>query len=133
MLLRGASKVRAAGKRRTTRPDNRLSALNAGREQLIFEISVQHARLLDELDHPTPLGHVPGQRFLTRDSNEIGASRSSVDNLLHVLKSRVIGPAHPYAVDRGIGNHVRYRGIRLCLSHVEGASKRNSLIGPTTR
>ena len=70
MLFGGARKIRTAGERCRTCPDNMFSACNIRREHLIFEISVQHTGLFYHLDHAASLGDVARQRLFAGDADE---------------------------------------------------------------
>jgi hypothetical protein len=120
VLLGGAREVGAAGQLRASRPDYLSAALHLGREELVLQVSGQHACPFGERHYPLGLRHVAREWLLAGDADERatpGVDR--LDDLLHVLDTLVVGTTDPDRVDGGIGHHVADGLVRLRLAHAE--------------
>src|SRR6185312_16897702 len=95
-------------------PDELLSRLDVRREQLVLEVAGRYADALHELDQLLRFRHSPPERLLTRDSLQLALSAlHRGDDLLHVGKARLIGPAEPDRFDGGVGHHLANGLVRL--------------------
>src|SRR5690606_35484546 len=120
VLLGGAGQVRTAGDGGTAAPDDVVPAREPRLEELILQVSVQHAGLLDQLDGAASLLHVAGQRLLAGHADQLSlAGLEGADDLLQILNAPVIRSADPDRIDGGAEHHVRDGRVRLRLAHAQ--------------
>src|SRR5262249_6720787 len=107
VFLGRSCKIGPPGQRCGTLPDQSSGALDSRREDLIFKVSVEQARLLDELEHSAGFCDVAGKGLFAGNSDELCFSRlDRIADGFHVLDALVVWAAKPDGIDFGSLHHV---------------------------
>ncbi len=134
VLLRRARQVGSARSSAAPRLQTiSLPRTTPGREELVLEVAVEQADLLDQLEHPARFRGVASERLLarhTRRSSPLPDSMAS-DDLLHHLDPGEVGRADPECVDAGIGHHLGDRAIDLGVADAELARQAPPPLAPS--
>jgi len=94
---------------------------------LVLEVRVRHARLLDEFDHPTRLGHVASERLFANNALQFGALPDRVYNLLKDLSTLVVFSEQRNHVH--VGNHLLDAAVQPRLTDPVLIGKGDQLVG----
>ena len=141
VLLGGAREVRTAGRRRAARPEQlrarpRPAARRAGSRG---SRAAMPTRFTSATHAASPRRRCAPAASRRRCPLSVAlAALDRVDDLLDVLDARVVRAAEPDRVDRGIGDHVGDRRVRLRVADVELAraapppTRRSSAFGLQT-
>ena len=120
MLLGGAREIRAARGRHGAPPDDLAAALHRGREELVLEIAVHEAAILDEAQHLARFREGAGERLLASDraDRRFAFLHQTVD-LPHRLEPRVIRAEEPHGVDLARDEHGLEARIGEAITEIE--------------
>src|SRR5258705_2670273 len=105
MLLRRAGQIGPPALGYGAPPDDVLAAHHCGREQLVLQIAVQQACILDKRQHFARLGERAGERLFAGDRAQRRAGRRQTMDLAHNVEVGVVRRQQPERIDLARHRH----------------------------
>src|SRR5690606_25926882 len=131
VLFGAAGKMRGSADGRPSAPDDLTPFDQGGTKDLVFEIAVEEARLLDALGDALGFGHVASQGLFAGDppQRRPAGSHLFADGLDH-LDPAVVGADDPDRVHLGVLDHAPDVVVDLGIAYPELAAHCRDLVGP---